>query len=114
MSHYKQALNTIATWPNWKKEISLKVIDMATGKDNSFPIPPGETLKEVMAEKIHEDIADVLDYKKDITPSLAIALEGLLGVDRSFWLTLQENYNQECNTLPQPVIQEGERYGFSK
>ena len=87
---------------------------MATGKDNSFPIPPGETLKEVMAEKIHEDIADVLDYKKDITPSLAIALEGLLGVDRSFWLTLQENYNQECNTLPQPVIQEGERYGFSK
>ena len=94
--HYKFAINTINSWPDWKKEMSLKMINMATGKDNVLPIHPGETLREIMVNKIHEDIVDVLNYKKDITPSLAVALEKLLGVDKSFWLNLQANYDKEC------------------
>ena len=73
-----------------------------------FIIHPGDTIKEILEEiKINQSelairtgfsakhINEVINGKKDISPSFAKSLEYALGTPASFWINLQGIYDRE-------------------
>ena len=78
------------------------------GLSRELIIHPGETLKEILINKnmsqqelalrtgvTAKHISTVLNGEKNISASFANKLEYALGVDASFWMTLQTNYDKE-------------------
>lgn len=78
------------------------------GLSREFIIHPGETLKEVLEERgmtqrelaVRTDVTEthisyIVNCQKDISISFAKKLEYALGVDASFWINLQGNYDKE-------------------
>ena len=78
------------------------------GLSRDFIIHPGETLAEVLedAEMTQRDLAvrtgvtekhvsTVINGKKNISASYAKKLEYALGIEASFWMNLQANYDRE-------------------
>lgn len=77
-------------------------------KDGFMPlvaIPPGETIREVadslfitkteLATKLGittKQLDNLLDGEIPITNEIAIDLENITGVDRLFWINLEDNY----------------------
>lgn len=70
-----------------------------------YAVPPGETLLETieslglsqsdLAERTgrpRKTINEIINGKAAITPETAVQLERVLGVDASFWITLETNY----------------------
>lgn len=80
----------------------------STGLSTDFVIHPGETLLELINDRnITQSelaiktglsaayISNVINGKKNITPSLANKLEYVLGIPEIFWLNLQTHYDAE-------------------
>lgn len=78
----------------------------ATGISREFIIHPGEIIADMLTERgitqaelakrtgvSRAFISDVINGKKNISASFAMALEYALEVPRSFWLNLQANYD---------------------
>jgi len=78
------------------------------GLSREFIIHPGETLKEMLEDRdmtqrelaIRSDvtekhISNIVNCLKPISVSFAKKLEYALGVDASFWINLQANYDRE-------------------
>jgi addiction module HigA family antidote len=79
-------------------------------KNQYFPqvfFHPGETLgeklqemglsSEELASKIGQPlyiIEEILQQKRDITPEIALLLEGITKIPAHMWLTAQYNYNE--------------------
>ena len=83
---------------------------MKTNDDLShdLKIHPGETLSEALQDRhmsqkelseltgmTEKLIDDVVNGKSNISPDFAERLEDAFGVDRSFWINLQTNYDRE-------------------
>ena len=79
-----------------------------SGLSREFIIHPGETLGEVLKDRGMEQkelalrvgltepyISNVVNCQKTISVSLAKKLEYALGIDASFWINLQANYEKE-------------------
>jgi HTH-type transcriptional regulator/antitoxin HigA len=79
-----------------------------SGLSREFIIHPGETLKEVLEERgmsqkelalrtgvTEPHISSVVNCQKAISVTFAKKLEYALGVDASFWINLQANYDKE-------------------
>ncbi len=79
-----------------------------SGLSREFIIHPGETLKEILEDRgmtqkelalrvglTEPYISSVINGQKAISVSLAKKLEYALGVDASFWINLQANYDKE-------------------
>ena len=79
-----------------------------SGLSREFIIHPGETLREILEDRgmsqkelalrvglTEPYISSVINCQKAISVSLAKKLEYALGVDTSFWINLQANYNKE-------------------
>jgi HTH-type transcriptional regulator/antitoxin HigA len=79
-----------------------------SGLSREFIIHPGETLKEVLEERgmsqkelalrtgvTEPHISSVINRQKAISIAFAKKLEYALGVDASFWINLQANYDKE-------------------
>lgn len=79
-----------------------------SGLSREFIIHPGETLKEILEDQgmtqkelalrvglTEPYISSVINDQKAISVSLAKKLEYALGVDASFWINLQANYDKE-------------------
>lgn len=73
-----------------------------------FIIHPGETLKEILVDRemakrelalrtsvIEPHISKFIKGSKAISVSFAKNLEYALGIDASFWINLQANYDKE-------------------
>ncbi len=78
------------------------------GLSREFIIHPGETLKEMLEDRdmtqrelaIRTDVKEphisgIVNCQKPISASFAKKLEYALGVDASFWINLQANYEKE-------------------
>ncbi|MGB4659631.1 MAG: HigA family addiction module antitoxin [Mobilitalea sp.] len=78
------------------------------GLSREFIIHPGETLEEVLADKemsqkelavrtgvTEKHICTVIKGSKPISVAFAKKLEYALGIDASFWINLQSNYDRE-------------------
>lgn len=78
------------------------------GLSRDFIIHPGETLKEILEDRgmsqrelairtgVKEPfISSLVNCQKDISVSFAKKLEYALGIDASFWINLQANYDKE-------------------
>ncbi len=78
------------------------------GLSREFIIPPGETLKEILEDRqmsqkelaIRTDVTEphvssIVNCQKAISVSYAKKLEYALGIDASFWVNLQANYDKE-------------------
>ena len=78
------------------------------GLSREFIIHPGETLAEVIEDRdmsqhdlavrtgmTEKHISTVINGQKNISPSFAKKLEYALGLDSSFWMNLQNNYDRE-------------------
>ena len=78
------------------------------GLSREFIIHPGETLAEVIEDRdmsqhdlavrtgmTEKHISTVINGQKNISPSFAKKLEYALGLDASFWMNLQNNYDRE-------------------
>ena len=79
-----------------------------SGLSREFIIHPGETLKEVLEDRgmsqrelalrtdvTETHISNIVNCQKDISVSFAKKLEYALGIDASFWINLQANYDKE-------------------
>lgn len=79
-----------------------------SGLSREFIIHPGETLKEVLEERgmsqkelalrtgvTEPHISSVVNCLKAISVTFAKKLEYALGIDASFWINLQANYDKE-------------------
>jgi HTH-type transcriptional regulator/antitoxin HigA len=79
-----------------------------SGLSNEFIIHPGETLEEVLENRkmsqrelamrtgmTDAHISNIVNCKKSISVSFAKKLEYALGIDASFWINLQSNYEKE-------------------
>ena len=79
-----------------------------TGISRDLIIHPGETLKEILNDRemsqrelairtnVKEShISTIVNGKKPLSVSFAKRLEYALGVDASFWINLQSNYEKE-------------------
>jgi len=79
-----------------------------SGLSREFIIHPGETLKEVLEERgmsqkelalrtgvTEPHVSNVINGQKAISVTFAKKLEYALGVDASFWINLQANYDKE-------------------
>ena len=84
------------------------MVQKMNGLSRELIIHPGETLKEILINKnmsqqelalrtgvTAKHISTVLNGEKNISASFANKLEYALGVDASFWMTLQTNYDKE-------------------
>ncbi len=82
-----------------------------------IPIPPGETIKEVLEArdmsqlelsrrmgKPPQAISEIINAKKAITKETAIQLERVLGLPAYFWLNIERNY-QDTLARDQEVAQ---------
>ena len=78
------------------------------GLSRDLIIHPGETLKEMLRDRninqrelamrtglTEKHISNVVNCKKPISVSFAKKLEYVFGVDASFWISLQGNYDRE-------------------
>ena len=78
------------------------------GVSREFIIHPGETLKEVLTDKemSQKDLAErtgvtvkhictVIEGRKSISVAFAKKLQYALGIEASFWINLQANYDRE-------------------
>lgn len=78
-----------------------------------YPIHPGETLKETMeelnisvkelADKTNVEVSyieNIIDGKSSITVDFAKELEKVFGIDCSFWINLQANYDKAVDKSP--------------
>ena len=87
-----------------------------TGISRDLIIHPGETIADLLEEwgMMQSELAvqtgvtaayvsNVIAGKKDISSGFALALEYALGVPRTFWLTLQANYDAELLTYNEPL-----------
>lgn len=79
-----------------------------TGLSREFIIHPGETLEEVLEDRnmsqrelairtgmTEKHVSTVINGQKGISSSFAKKLEYALGIEASFWMNLQTNYEQE-------------------
>ena len=80
-------------------------------------IHPGETLKEVMADRnisveslaqstgfAQDYINAVLDCNENISAEFARKLEDTLNIDANFWMNLQELYNDEVKVFEESQL----------
>ena len=87
-----------------------------TGISRDLIIHPGETIADLLEERGMTQselavqtgvtaayVSNVIAGKKDISSGFALALEYALGVPRTFWLTLQANYDAELLTYNEPL-----------
>lgn len=78
------------------------------GLSREYIIHPGETLAEAIEDRemsqhdlavrtgmTEKHISTVINGQKNISPSFAKKLEYALGISSSFWMNLQNNYDQE-------------------
>ena len=78
------------------------------GLSRDLIIHPGETIAEVIEERgmsqrelairtgmTEKHISTVISGQKNISPLFARRLEYALGIDASFWMNLQNNYDEE-------------------
>lgn len=78
------------------------------GLSREFIIHPGETLKEMLDDRemtqrelsmrtdvTEKHVSNIVNCQKPISVSFAKKLEYALGVDASFWINLQANYDKE-------------------
>lgn len=84
------------------------MIKSSSGLSHELIIHPGETLKEVLEDRgmsqkelalrtdvTEPHISSLINCQKAISVSFAKKLEYALGVDASFWINLQANYDKE-------------------
>lgn len=84
------------------------MVEKMNGLSLDFIIHPGETVKEVLEERemsqeelairtgySPKHISEVVNGKKDISPSFAKCLEYVFGMPASFWINLQGIYDKE-------------------
>jgi len=78
------------------------------GLSREFIIHPGETLKEILEDRImtqrelakrtgvtEKHVSTIINGQKPISVSYAKKLEYALGIDAMFWINLQANYDKE-------------------
>ena len=83
-------------------------MENTTGLSREFIIHPGEILMEFLDERemnqkelairtgfSEKHISSVLNGKNDISSAFAKKLEYALGIDYSFWMNLQNNYDKD-------------------
>jgi len=79
-----------------------------TESKSDLPIPPGELLQEVLAERgwSSDDLADcsgdihaILTDQQPITPDIAKQLEDWLGVPAHIWLGMENEYRETLERL---------------
>jgi len=81
---------------------------ITTGLSREFIIHPGETLKEILNDKemsqkelairagfTEKHVNTIINGNKPISISFAKKLEYVFGIDASFWINLQNNYDLE-------------------
>ena len=79
-----------------------------TGLSRDFIIHPGETLKDIIDDRemsqkelaarcgvTEKHISTIVNCEKPISIAFAKKLEYALGIDSSFWINLQANYDKE-------------------
>ena len=84
------------------------MVKSMSGLSREFIIHPGETLKEVLEERgmsqkelalrtgvTEPYISSMVNCQKAISVTFAKKLEYVLGIDASFWINLQANYDKE-------------------
>ena len=84
------------------------MMEKTIGLSRDFIIHPGETLQEVLEDRnmsqkelamrtgvSEKHVSKVINGLASISVSFAKKLEYVLGIDASFWVNLQTNYNQE-------------------
>ncbi|MHB8170270.1 MAG: HigA family addiction module antitoxin [Thermincolia bacterium] len=84
------------------------MVEKMNGLSREFIIHPGETLKEMLEERemmqrelairtdvTEKHVSNIVNCQKPISVSFAKKLEYALGVDASFWINLQANYDKE-------------------
>ncbi len=84
------------------------MVEKMNGLSREFIIHPGETLKEMLEDRgmtqrelaLRTDVKEphisgIVNCQKPISVSFAKKLEYALGVDASFWINLQANYEKE-------------------
>ncbi|NLC53369.1 MAG: HigA family addiction module antidote protein [Firmicutes bacterium] len=84
------------------------MVEKMNGLSREFIIHPGETVKEILEERgmtqrelairtgvTEKHISNVVNCQKPISVSFAKKLEYALGIDASFWINLQANYDKE-------------------
>ncbi len=83
-----------------------------TGISRELLVHPGETIADVIEDRgitqaelalrtgvTPTYVSNVINGKKDISAKFALALEYALGVNKTFWLNLQANYEAELLEL---------------
>lgn len=103
------------------------MVKKTSGLSREFIIHPGETLKEVLEDRgmsqkelalrvglTEPYISSVINCQKAISVSLAKKLEYALGVDASFWINLQANYDKELADFEDINEISGEELGVLK
>ena len=98
-----------------------------SGLSREFIIHPGETLKEVLEDQgmsqkelalrtgvTEPHVSSVINCQKDISVSYAKKLEYALGIDASFWINLQANYEKELEDYKDINEISGEELGLLK
>lgn len=82
-----------------------KIIDSLSP---DFIIHPGETIKELLADRemtqkelafranaSEKFVSELLSGKRNISETFARKLENVFGIETSFWVSLQDNYDKE-------------------
>lgn len=98
-----------------------------SGLSLDFIIHPGETIKEVLEERQMKQeelairtgfspkhVSEVVNGKKDISPSLAKGLEYVFGIPFSFWMNLQSIYDKEMLEYKEQVEIDSEEVSIIK
>jgi HTH-type transcriptional regulator/antitoxin HigA len=98
-----------------------------SGLSREFIIHPGETLKEILEDRgmsqkelalrtgvTEPHVSSVINCQKDISVSYAKKLEYALGIDASFWINLQANYDKELADLRMLMKFQMRNLGFLK
>ena len=93
---------------DWILNIEMVKKKKSIGLSRDFIIHPGETLSEVIEDRgmsqrelavrtgvTEKHISTVIHGQKGISPSFAKKLEYALGIEISFWMNLQSNYERE-------------------
>ncbi len=97
------------------------------GLSREFIIHPGETLKEILEDRgmsqkelaIRTDVTEayvssVVNCQKAISVRFAKKLEYALGIDASFWINLQANYDKELSDFEELNEISGEEFEILK
>ena len=82
------------------------------GLSHEFIIHPGKTLNEILEDQgmsqkelaLRTDVSEahissLINCQKDISVTFAKKLEYALGIDASFWINLQANYDKELTDI---------------